>query len=51
LSRPWMRLNAGEYFCRKALQERLLWICFSDFIHSQIEGRFRASVRPARSPR
>lgn len=24
LSRPWMRLNAGEYFCRKALQERLL---------------------------
>lgn len=23
-SRPWMRLNAGEYFCRKALQARLL---------------------------
>lgn len=23
-SRPWMRLNAGEYFCRKALQSRLL---------------------------
>lgn len=24
LSRPWMRLNAGDYFCRKALQARLL---------------------------
>lgn len=23
-SRPWMRLNAGAYFCRKALQARLL---------------------------
>lgn len=22
--RPWMRLNAGEYFCRKAVQARLL---------------------------
>lgn len=48
-SRPWMRLNAGEYFGRKALQARLLCICFSDFIYSQREGRFRTSARPALS--